>query len=231
MNVPAAAGAVLAVLCVVPAAWLALSRDGQADETAAPSWQGLAFAETTPAVLFGILAALILLVAAVQRPPRRLPQWKRQAARLLGRLGRRPSAVVAILIAVSLPVGLGEFNLVTQHLLPGSCTPSVPAGIVDLPSARTSRQARVFISPHATDDQRNLAQAAIWRGFGGPQTFAGDPRAHDFLTPYCSHGWVRNGVANTLPRFWTVELASPGLFGGLAAETIVMPGVVAVRHG
>jgi hypothetical protein len=126
-TVPAAASAVLAVLCVIPAAWLALSRDGQADETVAPSWQGLAFAETTPAVLFGILAALILLVAAVQRPPRRLPrwkrQWKRQAARLLGRLGRRPSTVVAFIIAVSLPLGLGEYNLVTRHLLPGSCTP------------------------------------------------------------------------------------------------------------
>jgi hypothetical protein len=121
MSTPAAAGAVLGVLCVVPAALLALSSGGQADETAAPGGHGLGFALTTPAVLFGVVAALLLLVAAVQRPPRRLPRWR-----------RRP------LVAL-------------------------------------------------------LAVAA-------------------------------------LPRYWTVELASPGLFGGLAGEMMAMPCVVAVQH-
>lgn len=73
-SVPAAAGAVLAVLCVVPAGLLAVLSEGAADETAPASWAGLALALTTPALLSGALAALVLIAAAVQRPPRRLPQ-------------------------------------------------------------------------------------------------------------------------------------------------------------
>ena len=230
MGTPAAVGAVLAVLCVVPAALLALSSGGPADETAAPSWRGLGFAMTTPAVLFGVLAALLLLVAAVQRPPHRLPQWRRQAARGLDAVRRRPPVAVALTVVASLLTGLGAYTVVTQHLVPGSCTPSVPAGIVDPPAARMSHRARVFISAQATEDERNLAQAAIWRGLGGSQTFAGDPRAAGFLTPYCGHGRAEDGAAERLPRHWTVELASPGLFGGLAAEMMAMPGVVAVQH-
>jgi hypothetical protein len=131
---------------------------------------------------------------------------------------------------VSLVLGLGGFVLVTHHVLPGSCTPSAPAGIVDPPEARMSYRARVFLSRQATDDERNLAEAAIWRGMGGSSSYAGDPGSGDFLAAYCPRGRVRAGVAEALPRHWTVRLASPGLFGGLAAEMIVMPGVVAVQH-
>ncbi|MEU4218234.1 hypothetical protein [Actinoplanes sp. NPDC026623] len=220
---PAAAGAVLAVLCVVPYALLVLSAGGPADETAAPSWQGLGFTMGTPAMLFGIIAALLLLVAAVQRRPRRPARWRRQAT-------RGPGVAVALIALASLLTGLGVYDLVTRHALPGSCTPSVPAGIVDPPAARMSYLARVFISPLATDEQRNLAQAAIGRGLGGGLTFAGDPRSAGFLTPYCDHGRIGPGAADALPRYWTVDLASPGLFGGLAAEMMAMPGVVAVQH-
>ena len=229
MSAPAATGAVLAVLCVVPAALLALASGGPADETAAPSWQGLGFALTMPTALFGILAALPLLIAAAQRP-RRPAQRRRQAATWLGGVRRRPRSVVALTAAAALLTGIGAYALVTQRLVPGSCTPSVPAGVVDPPAARMSNRARVFISAHATDDQRNLAQAAIGRGHGGGLSFAGDPRTADFLSPFCDHGRVAAGVAERLPRYWIVELSSPGLFGGLAAETAVMPGVVAVQH-
>ncbi|GAA3935005.1 hypothetical protein [Actinoplanes auranticolor] len=230
ITAPVAVGAVLAVLCVVPATLLALSSDGRADETAAPSWQGLAFSLRTPAVLFGLLAALLLFLAAVQRPPRRLPQWQRQATRGLDLARRRPVAAVALAAVTSLLTGLGLYALVTQQLLPGSCTPAVPSGIVDPPSARTSDKARVFIDRQATEDQRNLAQAAIWRGMGGSPEFAGDPRAPGFLSAYCSHGRVDSEVAERLPSHWSVELTSPGLFRGLAAEMMAMPGVVAVQH-
>ena len=230
MTGPAATGAVLAVLCVVPSGLLALQRDGQADETAAPSWQGLAFAQQTPAILFGVLAGLLLLIAAVQRPPHRLPQWKRLAAKGLARAGRTPHAVVALTAAASLLTGLGAYNLVSGHLRPGSCTPSVPAGIVDPPGARRSQEAWVFISARATEDQRNLAEAAIWRGLGSSPSFVGGPRSAGFTTPYCRHGRLRDEVTDALPRFWSVQLTSPGLFAGLAAEMMAMPGVVAVQH-
>lgn len=217
MTGPAATGAVLAVLCVVPAALLAVSGDGRADETAGPTWQGLGFALRTPAVLFAVLAGLLLVIAVAQRPPR----W---------RLPRRPRPAVVLVAVVSLLSGIGVYTVVTGHLMPGSCTPSVPAGIVDPPDARHSDRARVYLSRQATVDQRNLAEAAIWRGLGGSQDFAGDPRAPGFTTPYCKRGRIDAALAETLPQHWTVQLASPGLFGGLANEMMAMPGVLAVEH-
>jgi hypothetical protein len=223
---PAAAGAVIAVLCVVPWALLALLPGGPADDTAVPSWDGLGFALGTPAVLFGLLTSPMLLLAAAQRAPRWPAAWRRREKRPAGGRRRRTAAVALITVTVL----LGLSGVVAGYLMPGACTPSVPAGVVDPPNARMSYQARVFISPQATDDQRNLAQAAIGRGLGGGTTFAWDPRSAEFLAPYCGGARPSAEVAQTLPRHWTVDLASPGLFGGLAAETIVMPGVVAVQH-
>ena len=231
MSALATIAAVLAVLCVVPFTLLALTGGDQpADESAAVSWQGLAHVAAGAAVPFGVLAGLILLAAAVQRPHTRLGKWRRQIANRLAVGQRSPSAAVALIAVASLLTGLGVFAVVTRQVLPGSCTPSVPAGIVDPPKARMSRQARVFINARATADQRNLAEAAIWRGQGGSPSFAGDPRSAGFTSAFCGHGRVRAEAAEALPRYWTVELTSPGLFGGLAAEMIVMPGVVAVQH-
>jgi hypothetical protein len=75
-----------------------------------------------------------------------------------------------------------------------------------------------------------LAQAAIGRGFGGGFTFNGGPRSSGFADAYCVHGRISEPLAESLPWYWTVDLASPGLFGGLAAEVMAMPGVVAVQH-
>jgi hypothetical protein len=214
MTGPAATGAVLAVLCVVPASLLAVTGDGQADETAGPTWQGLGFAMTVPAVLTGVLASLLLTIAVAQRPP----QW------------RLPRRAVLLTVVASLLIGAGLYSVVTGYLLPGACRPVVPAGVIDPPEAREGVRARVFLSRQATVDQRNLAQAAIWRGLGGSQDFAGDPRAPGFATAYCERGRIDGDVAETLPQHWTVRLVSPGLFGGLANEMMAMPGVVAVEH-
>jgi hypothetical protein len=184
----------------------------------------------TPAVLAGVVVGLLLLVAVVQRPPARLAGWRRRVATWPGGLRRRPRRAVALTAAASLLVGLGVYGLVTRQLMPASCTPSVPAGIVDPPDARMGYQARVFISRQATDDERNLAQAAIGRGLGGGMVFAGNLNAPGFSAPYCAHGRLDAEVAEALPGHWTVDLASPGLFGGLAAEMMAMPGVVAVQH-
>jgi hypothetical protein len=223
---PAAAG-VLAVLCVVPAALLTLMSGGPADETAAPSWDGLPVTLTTPAHLVGVLATLVLLSATALRPPRRLRRWWHRTTKLLSAPRRRPAALIAVAALLAGPV---LYTTTAGSPTSAACTPTVPVGVVDPPDARMSYQARVFISPHVTDDQRNLAEAAIWRGLGGSQTFAGGPRADDFLTPFCPHGRVDDTVADKLPHHWTVDLASPGLFGGLAAEMMTMPGIVGVHH-
>jgi hypothetical protein len=227
----ATVAAVLGVLCVVPFALLALAGGGGlADESATASWAGLSLVAAGAAVPCGVLTAFVLLVAAVQRPRLRLRQGRRQAATWLAAVRDRQPRAVALTAVAALLAGLGLYGVVTRHLLPGSCTPSVPAGVVDPPSARMSHRARVFISARATADQRNLAEAAIWRGLGGSPRFSGDPGSGGFTRPFCGHGRVRSEVAETLPRYWTVDLASPGLFGGLAAEMMVMPGVVAVQR-
>ena len=41
---------------------------------------------------------------------------------------------------------------------------------------------------------------------------------------------VPAAAVSALPYFWTVDLESPGLFAGLAAEVTALPGVVAVQH-
>jgi hypothetical protein len=228
-SVPVLVGAVFCVLGVVPAALLAVPAQS-ADETAAPFWQGFAYFGTMPAMLAGLAAALIVGVAVAQKPPHRLQQWRRHAASWPGTLRRRPSVLITLIAATTILIGLGLYRLDTGQLAAGSCTPSTPSGIEDPPSARLSYLARVFISPQATADQRNLAQAAIGRGFGGGYTFNGGPRSSGFTDAFCGRGRVSAEIADALPWYWTVDLASPGLFDGLAAEVIVMPGVVAVQH-
>lgn len=228
-SVLAAIGTVFVVLGIVPAALLALP-PRSTDETAAPFWQGLAYFGTKPAMLAGIVAALIVGAAAARKPAHRPGNWRRHAARWPGALRRRPSALVALIAAATVLTGLGLYRLDTGRPAAGSCTPSTPSGVENPPSARLSYLSRVFISPQATADQRNLAQAAIGRGFGGGLTFSGDPRSSGFTDAFCGHGRVPAEAADVLPRYWTVDLASPGLFDGLAAEVIVMPGVVAVQH-
>jgi hypothetical protein len=217
--VPAVAGAVLGLLCLAPAALLALPAANNADETAEPFWMGLVYLGEAPALLAAILAALILLMAVTVSPPRPLRQWR-----------RRPAVFTAVIAAGAILAGLGIHGLGAGHVAIGSCTPKVPSGVEDPPAAHMSYLSRVYISRQATDDQRNLAQAAIGRGYGGGFTFSGGPAASGFTDAFCGHGRVAAEVAGTLPGYWTVDLSSPGLFGGLAAEVIVMPGVVAVQH-
>ncbi|MFI7542647.1 hypothetical protein [Actinoplanes sp. NPDC049599] len=220
-SLAATVGAGIFLLGLLPVALSA--SDTTADETAAPFWHGFAGLGILPLLLGGVPAAGILIAALAQGPPgflRRL-RWPRTP---------RPAAVVALTVVASMLLGLGAYRLVTRHTMPGSCTPSVPAGIVDPPGARLSYLSRIFISPQATDDQRNLVQAAIGRGFGGGLTFDADPTSRTFAEAYCNHGRLADAVAETLPRYWTVDLASPGLFTGLATEVIGMPGVVAAHH-
>ncbi|HET9517487.1 MAG TPA: hypothetical protein VFO77_07180, partial [Actinoplanes sp.] len=188
-------------------------------------WDGLGFTLATPAVWFGSVAALVLLLVAAQR----LPSWwrERPAARPGG---RRWPAAAALTTAGLLLTAAGLVSLLPRDVAGEPCTPSAPVGVVDPPDARLSYQARVYVSAQATDDQRNLAQAAIGRGLGNGMRFEGDPSSAAFLAAYCAHGRPEAAVADALPRYWIVDLASPGLFAGLAAETIVMPGVVAVQH-
>ncbi|GAA4604714.1 hypothetical protein BJY16_005114 [Actinoplanes octamycinicus] len=111
------------------------------------------------------------------------------------------------------------------------CTPSGPPA--DLPAAEVaySLVARVYVTADATDDQRNIAQAAIWH-VPSVRTMAwsADVTDQEFRDAYCDGGPVHGASKATVPGFWLLELSSPGAFEGLVAEVGSLPGVAAVRH-
>ncbi|GAA2855282.1 hypothetical protein Acy02nite_73060 [Actinoplanes cyaneus] len=111
------------------------------------------------------------------------------------------------------------------------CTPSGPPA--DLPAAEvaSSLVARVYVAADASDDQRNIAQAAIWHVPSVRTTaWSADVTDQDFRDAYCGGGRITGASRATLPQFWLVELSSPGAFEGLVAEVSKLPGVAAVRH-
>jgi hypothetical protein len=214
-----ATGATCCVLGVLPAALFALPGGGAADETYSPYWQGFAYLGTGPATLAGIVAAL--MVAAVV--------LRRHATAWAGQLRRRPRLLTALVTAGVVLAGLGLYRTETRHLAAGSCTPAVPSGIVDPPSARLSYRSRIFIDPATAPEDRNLIEAAFHRALGGGSTFNGRPTP-GFTDAFCDHGRVAAEVTDTLPWYWSVDLGSPGLFAGIADEVKGMPGIVAVQH-
>lgn len=215
-------GAICCLIGVLPAALLALpSAGGGADDTVSPYWQGLVYLGTGPALLAGIVAALMIAVMVVARPPALLARGFRHAV-------GRPGRVLAGLLTVGVIVAGLSVSRVEAPAL-GSCTPAVPSGVVDPPSAHLSYRSRIFIDPATPAEERNLIEAAFGRAFGGGYTFSGAPTP-GFTDAYCSHSRVAAGVVATLPWYWSVDLASPGLFTGMADEVRSMPGVVAVQH-
>jgi hypothetical protein len=111
------------------------------------------------------------------------------------------------------------------------CAPSGPPA--DLPAAEvaSSLLARVYVAEDVSDDQRNIAQAAIWHVPSVRTTaWSAEVTDQDFRDAYCGGGRIIGASRTTLPQFWQVELSSPGAFEGLVAEVGSLPGVAAVRH-
>ena len=209
------------VLGILPGALLSIPTENTASETASPYWQGLVYLGLFPAVLSAIGAVLMLGVCLLIRAQ---PLF-RAIATGWAELRRRPRAFRSSVLVVVLLAGLGLFRVTFW-----TCDPAVPSGIEDPPQAALSYRTRIFIDAKATDDQRNLAQAAIGRGNGGGLTFNAGTASPGFTGAFCGSGRLPGNQAADLPWFWTVDLASPGMFLGLAAEAMTMPGVVAAQH-
>jgi hypothetical protein len=175
-----------------------------------PFWRPLFYDITAFAtVLLMLLAAIAVLVAALQRPfP--LP-------RLRGLLTRPPvwrAGLAAASVALVAVAGMWLTGAVQP------CDPDgVPEPLTGAP-ARTSKDARVYVDPAATDDQRNLIQAAVGRTGGGyswhPQRSAGGPI-----------GLLGCGAATP---WFEIFYDSPGMTERLEHELAGLPGVVAVRQ-
>ncbi|GAB7046839.1 hypothetical protein [Catenuloplanes indicus] len=99
----------------------------------------------------------------------------------------------------------------------GPC--GIPAPAAAAPDSTT---AQVYVSPAATEDQRNLIQAAIGRAGGSPLWRGADSRAGTTT--------LSIGCTSATPWFdvsWTV----PGMFERLQHQAGSEPGVVAIRAG
>ncbi|GIF05051.1 hypothetical protein [Actinoplanes siamensis] len=142
-------------------------------------------------------------------------------------LPARPRAFAAATLVL---VTVGAMTGWPGWARPG-CTPTGPPA--DLPAAEvaSSLLARVYVAQDASDEQRNIAEAAIWH-VPSVRTMAwsADVTDQDFRDAYCDGGRINGASRTTLPQFWLLELSSPGAFEGLVAEVGNLPGVVAVRH-
>jgi hypothetical protein len=134
---------------------------------------------------------------------------------------RRLVAAAAVVL-----VTVGAMNGWPGWARPG-CTPSGP------PAAEVafSLLARVYVAEDASDDQRNIAEAAIWH-VPSVQTmrWSADVTDQEFRNAYRGGGWIIGSSRTELPPFWQLELSSPSGFAGLVAEVGNLPGVVAVRY-
>jgi hypothetical protein len=112
-----------------------------------------------------------------------------------------------------------------------ACTPSGPPAALPAAEVAHGLVARVYVTADATDDQRNITQAAIWHV---PSVrlmrWSADVTDQEFRNAYCGGGWIIGSSRTELPQFWQLELSSPSGFAGLVAEVGDLPGVAAVRH-
>jgi hypothetical protein len=170
-----------------------------------------------PALLF---VGVMLLLAVM---PRR-GEWKRPV-RVMA-VGAALVALAAVWFADRAPRLVENARRTASH---DSCVLATPAWNTAA-GDRLSYTSRVFIRPQTSADQRNLIQAAIsripgTRGFN----FNYDPSSQAYRDAYCNGAPLPAGAGADLPYFWDVDLSSPGVLPGLAAEVGTMPGVVAVE--
>ena len=174
-----------------------------------------------PARALAVIALLPPAIVAVRRP-------------VLS--GRAPVARLTVVGLVVAALGAGATVWYTQAPASSAgrpaCNPSGPPAERPAEQTRLSMTARVFIRQDTTPEQRNYIEAAIARVWGTRAfSFHYDPAAPEYEDAYCGGRPLPAGAGATLPYFWQVDVSSPGVVPGLAAEVAGMPGVLAVRRG
>jgi hypothetical protein len=142
-------------------------------------------------------------------------------------LPARPRAVAGAALVL---ITVGAMTGWPGWARPG-CTPSGPPADLPATEVASSLLARVYVAEDVSDDQRNIAEAAIWH-VPSVRTMAwsADVTDQDWRDAYCGGGLIMGASRTTLPQFWQIELSSPGAFEGLVAEVGHLPAVAAVRH-
>lgn len=172
-----------------------------------------------------VAGCAVLLVAAI--PGR--GEWARPVRTVT--FGAALLALIAAGSAARLPDLLaGDRQPAAAAVQP--CVPVAPAGSGAVSGDRLSYVTRVFVRPDATPEQRNLIEAAIGRTPGiRSYNFYYDPTSQEYRDAYCHGAPLVAGSGGAVPHFWQVDLTSPGVLPGLAAEVVAMPGIVAIQPG
>ncbi|MDR7277401.1 hypothetical protein [Catenuloplanes atrovinosus] len=190
-----------------------------------PFWRPLFYDFTAlPTFLLIFLAVTAVLLAACV-PPFPLARLRGRIAR--HRWWRRAAASVQRRWWARLTLAGGVVLLAAGAVMaftggPGSCAPDGTPKPLTAAEARASTDARVYVDPASTQDERNLLQAAIGRT-GGAAAWLGNQRA-------AGDSVLTVGCEPESSLWFDVSYTTPGMFDLLVDEVSGLPGVVAVRQ-
>ncbi|WP_249999024.1 hypothetical protein [Actinoplanes sp. M2I2] len=216
-----AGAAVVAVVFLLPS----LMTPGEELPGDSPWWGGFYHLGRGPALLSAWIAGGIVLFALAQVGP------VRATFGLLGRhLRRRPKTAAAVVLLAVL-----AFAVPSVLRQPGVSGPECrPAGLpAEAPAAetRTSRHVKIFVDNSATEQERALIDAAIFRSRSGSLgELIWQPGSAGFRETYCDGGPIPGDAVAALPYYFDVELANPAYLPALTEEVTGLAGVLAVHR-
>ncbi|MCY1137070.1 hypothetical protein OWR29_03605 [Actinoplanes sp. Pm04-4] len=216
-----AGAAVVALVFLLPSTM----RPGEEMPGDSPWWGGFYNLGFGPALLSAFIAGLILVVTLAQTRP------VRAALSFAAGLVRRwPKAAVAAVVLVALafvvPGVLRQSGVTGPACRPAGLPAEAPAT-----ETRTSKHVKIFVSNTATEQERALIDAAIFRSRSGSLgELIWQPDSAGFRETYCAGGSVPKDAVAALPYYFDVELANPAYLPALTEEVTGLAGVLAVHR-
>ncbi|MCO8269047.1 hypothetical protein M1L60_00420 [Actinoplanes sp. TRM 88003] len=217
----AAVAAVAAVVFLLPSTL----RPGEEVPGDSPWWGGFYNLGYGPALLSALLVGLILVVTVAQtRPVRAALGFGATAVR------RWPKTAVAGLVLVALAFVLPGALRQTGVTGP-DCRPAGLPAEASAAETRTSKHVKIFVDNAATEQERALIDAAIFRSRSGSLgELIWQPDSAGFRDTYCAGGPVPAEAVAALPYYFDVELANPAYLPALTEEVNGLAGVLAVHR-
>ncbi|MCM4076490.1 hypothetical protein [Paractinoplanes hotanensis] len=218
-----AGAAVVAIVFLLPSTL----RPGGESPGDSPWWGGFYYLGYGPALLSAWIAGLILVVTIAQTRPVR-------AALSFGatQVRRWPKTAVAAVVLVALAFTLP--GLLRQNGVSGGAADCRPTGLpAEAPAAetRTSKHVKIFVNNAATEQERALIDAAIFRSRSGSLgELIWQPDSAGFRETYCAGAPIPEDAVAALPYYFDVELGNPAYLPALTEEVTGLAGVLAVHR-
>jgi hypothetical protein len=178
-----------------------------------------------PALLSAWIAGAILVVTVAQTRPVRtalnfvvttVRRWPKAAV----------AAVVLVALAFVVPGVLRQSGVTGPACRPAGLPAEAPAT-----ETRTSKHVKIFVSNTATEQERALIDAAIFRSRSGSLgELIWQPDSAGFRETYCAGSSVPKDAVAALPYYFDVELANPAYLPALTEEVTGLAGVLAVHR-